>query len=58
MTQMKDLKKIILELGLLEADEESCAETLGDADGERQGPVNGPKEGLEHASAQPRLAQR
>jgi hypothetical protein len=34
-------KAALHKLGLLEGDEEGCAETLGDADGELEGPVEG-----------------
>jgi hypothetical protein len=32
MAQTRDSREALLELGLLEGDEEGCAETLGDAD--------------------------
>jgi hypothetical protein len=42
MTQTKDSKKALLELGLLEGSKEDRAETLGDADGDADGELEGP----------------
>jgi hypothetical protein len=44
MEQTNDSKKALLELGWLKGDQEGCAETLGDADGELEGPVDGTDE--------------
>jgi hypothetical protein len=41
MSQTKDAKKALLKLGLLEGNEEEYVETLGGADGEPEGPVEG-----------------
>jgi hypothetical protein len=49
MSQTKDSKKALRELGLLKGDEEGGAETLGDADGELEGPVDGSDEELEES---------
>jgi hypothetical protein len=47
MEQTNDSKKALLELGWLKGDQEGCAETLGDPDGELGGPVKGTDEGLD-----------
>jgi hypothetical protein len=40
----------LLTLGLLEGDEEGCAETLGDPDADVEGPVDGSIEGPEEGA--------
>jgi hypothetical protein len=61
LAQTRDSKEALLKLGLLDGNEEGCAETHGDAElahGDLESPADGSDKGLEGGTSRTRLARR